>query len=151
MKNKAGRRTAGLLLAFCLLMSGCGNTRIVVTTGLASDELFRIGDASCSLSEALVYLMNQKGSYEKVYGLEMWEHSLGGMTMEEYLKNQVVSELAQVKSMTLLAQEQEIALTEEETVRCEEAAAEYFTTLNAEETELLKVDQEMVRDMYEDY
>ena len=87
MKNKAGRRTAGLLLAFCLLMSGCGNTRIVVTTGLASDELFRIGDASCSLSEALVYLMNQKGSYEKVYGLEMWEHSLGGMTMEEYLKN----------------------------------------------------------------
>lgn len=151
MKNKAGRKAVGLLLACCLLLSGCGNTKIVVTTGLASDELFRIGDASCSLSEALVYLMNQKGSYEKVYGLGMWEHSLGGMTMEEYLKNQVVSELAQVKSMTLLAQEQEIVLTEEETARCEEASAEYFAALSTDETELLKVDQETIRDMYEDY
>lgn len=151
MRKKIRHRAAGFLLACCLLLSGCGNTRIVVTTGLASDELFRIGDASCSLSEALVYLLNQKGSYEKVYGLEMWEHTLGDMTMEQYLKNQVVSELAQVKSMTLLAQEQEITLTEEETARCQEAAAEYFASLGGEGAELLKVDQETVRKMYEDY
>ena len=50
---------------------------------------------------------------QKVYGIEMWEHALGDMTMEEYLKNQVLSELAQVKSMVLLAGEQEITAARE--------------------------------------
>ena len=124
MKHRKKYRAVCLLSALCLLLSGCENTRIVLTTGLASDELFRIGDVSCGLSEALVYLMNQKGSYENVYGIEMWEHALGDMTMEEYLKNQVISELAQVKSMVLLAEEQEIVLTEPELADVQQASEE---------------------------
>lgn len=151
MSGRKRRRFLSLLLAAGLLLSGCENTKIVLTTGLASDELFRIGDVSCGLSEALIYLMNQKGSYEKVYGIEMWEHAFGDGTMEEYLKNQVISELAQVKSMVLLAGEQEVALTEAETVQASEAAEEYFASLRPEEAEALNVDQEAVRKMYEDY
>lgn len=151
MKHKKRRMVLGLLLAAGLLLTGCENTKIVLTTGLASDELFRIGDVSCGLSEALIYLMNQKGSYEKVYGIEMWEHALGDQTMEEYLKNQVISELAQVKSMVLLAEEQEVALTEEETAQAAQAAEEYFASLSPETAETLKVDQESIRKMYEDY
>lgn len=133
------------------VLSGCGNTKIVLTTGLASDELFKIGDVSCRLPEALVYLVNEKNQYENIYGIEMWEHALGDTTMEEYLKSQVVSQLAQVKSMVLLAQEREIALTEEETARAGEAASEYLSSLSQEELELLKVDQEKIQQMYEDY
>lgn len=151
MKGRKTRRWAGLLAALCLMLTGCGNTKIVLTTGLASDELFRIGEVSCRLPEAMVYLMNQKGSYEKIYGIEMWQHSLGEMTMEEYLKNQVLSELAQVKSMVLLAKEQEIVLTEQEQAQAGEAAKEYLASLNEEDIAELKVDQESVRRMYEDY
>ncbi len=140
-----------LLLAVCLGLSGCQNTKIVLTTGLASDELFRIGEVSCMLPEALVYLMNQKGGYENIYGAGMWEHSLGDMTMEAYLKNQVLSELAQVKSMVLLAEEREIVLSEEETARAAAAAEEYFGSLEEKEVAALRVDQEIVRKMYEDY
>lgn len=130
---------------------GCGNTKFVLTTGLASDELFRIGNVSCSLSEALVYLSNQKNQYENVYGIEMWDHDFGDITLEEYLKNQVVSQLAQVKSMVLLADEKEITLGEDEINAANEAAAEYMSSLNDEEISLLKVDQEEIRKMYEDY
>jgi len=151
MKHRKKYRAVCLLSALCLLLSGCENTRIVLTTGLASDELFRIGDVSCGLSEALVYLMNQKGSYENVYGIEMWEHALGDMTMEEYLKNQVISELAQVKSMVLLAEEQEIVLTEPELADVQQASEEYFASLSQNEVSALKVDQESIRKMYEDY
>ena len=151
MKNKKRCMAAGLLLAVGLLLAGCENTKIVLTTGLASDEVFRIGNVSCGLPEALIYLMNQKGSYEKVYGIEMWEHALGDMTMEEYLKNQVLSELAQVKSMVLLAGEQEITLTEAEAAQAEAAAAEYFSSLGQEEAAVLKVDQESISKMYADY
>lgn len=151
MRSRVRRGIVSLLLTASLLLSGCENTKIVLTTGLASDELFRIGDVSCSLPEALVYLMNQKGSYENVYGMGMWEHNLGDMTMEEYLKNQVLSELAQVKSMVLLAGEQKITLTETETAYAAEAAAEYFASLSQDEASALKVDQESVQKMYEDY
>ncbi len=133
------------------LLTGCKNTRIVLTTGLASNELFRIGDVSCRLPEALVYLLNQKNQYENVYGIEMWEHAFGDATMEEYLKNQVVSRLAQVKSMVLLAKEQEITLSEEEIKKAGEAAAEYFGSLDKAEADAIKVQQEEIQKMYEDY
>lgn len=147
MKGRRKGAVVSLLLALCLCLSGCGNTKIVLTTGLASDELFRIGEVSCGLPEALIYLLNQKGSYEEVYGIEMWEYDIGDMTMEDYLKNQVISELAQVKSMVLLAGEQEILLTEEETARAQKAAAEYFASLSPQEADVLKTDQEMVEAM----
>lgn len=152
MKHKY--RHAVLCLSSVLtaaMLAGCGNTKIVLTTGLASDELFRIGDVSCSLSEALVYLNNQKNQYENVYGIEMWDHEFGDVTLEEYLKNQVVSQLAQVKSMVLLADEQEIVLSEEEGNTAGEAAAEYMASLNEEEIRLLKVSEGDIQKMYEDY
>lgn len=133
------------------VLSGCGNTKIVLTTGMSSDELFKIGDVSCRLPEALVYLVNEKNQYENIYGIEMWEHALGDITMEEYLKNQVVSQLAQVKSMVLLAQEREIELTDEEVSLAGEAAADYLSSLSQEEIETLKVNQEKIQQMYEDY
>lgn len=154
MKMKHKYRHAVLCLSSVLtaaMLAGCGNTKIVLTTGLASDELFRIGDVSCSLSEALVYLNNQKNQYENVYGIEMWDHEFGDVTLEEYLKNQVVSQLAQVKSMVLLADEQEIVLSEEEGNTAGEAAAEYMASLNEEEIRLLKVSEGDIQKMYEDY
>ena len=156
--RRTGRRTvaamaaAGLIMAMSVgLLTGCSDTKIVVTTGLASNELFRIGSETCKLSEALVYLCNEKSQYENVYGIEMWDHNVGDMTLEEYLKNQVVSQLSQVKSMVLLADEREIALTDSEKQKAAEAAKEYFTSLSEEEVSALKVSQEGIQTMYEDY
>lgn len=152
MKKKKIYMTLGMaVILSASVLSGCGNTKIVLTTGMSSDELFKIGDVSCRLPEALVYLVNEKNQYENIYGIEMWEHALGDITMEEYLKNQVVSQLAQVKSMVLLAQEREIELTDEEVSLAGEAAADYLSSLSQEETERLKVDQEKIQQMYEDY
>ncbi|HIS08101.1 MAG TPA: peptidylprolyl isomerase [Candidatus Choladocola avistercoris] len=151
MKNNYRCAAAVLAAVLGVSLGGCGNTRIVLTTGLAADELFRIGKVSCRISEALVYLNNQKNQYENVYGVEVWDHDFGGITLEEYLKNQVISQLAQVKSMVLLAGEQEITLSEEELSLAEQAAAEYFGTLSEEEIALLEADQEDLTKMYEDY
>ena len=152
MKKKKIYMTLGMaVILSASVLSGCGNTKIVLTTGMSSDELFKIGDVSCRLPEALVYLVNEKNQYENIYGIEMWEHALGDITMEEYLKNQVVSQLAQVKSMVLLAQEREIELTDEEVSLAGEAAADYLSSLSQEEIETLKVNQEKIQQMYEDY
>lgn len=152
MRNRRGCGAACLAMVLCAaLLSGCGSTKIVLTTGLAGDELFRIGKVSCSLSEAEIYLVNQKNQYENIYGIEMWNHDFGDMTIEEYLKNQVVSQLAQVKSMVLLANDREIELSEDEIGQAAQAAAEYYGSLSGEEIELLKASQEEIQQMYEDY
>ncbi|MCD8195625.1 MAG: peptidylprolyl isomerase [Lachnospiraceae bacterium] len=144
-------RMLALLLSLALALGGCENTKIVLTTGLASDELFRIGEVSCMLPEALVYLCNQKNQYETTYGIGMWEYEIGDETLEEYLKSQVVSQLAQVKSMVYLAGQQEVELSEENAALAASAGAEYYTSLDAEEIEVLGVDQELIAGMYEDY
>lgn len=133
------------------MLGGCGNTKIVLTTGLAEDELFRIGSVSCELSEGLVYLINQKNQYENVYGIEMWDHDFGEMTVEDYLKSQIISQLAQVKSMILLAEENEIVLDETEQGLARSAAEDYYASLSPQELEVLKVDQQKIQKMYEDY
>ncbi len=150
MKHKK-RLACLLLLSSCVCLAGCGEVKVVVTTQLREDELFRIGEASCRLPEALVYLANQKNRYEKIYGIEMWDHDFGEQTLEEYLKGQVVSQLAQIKSMTLLAASQQVELSEDEKARALEAADKYDSTLGAEEKTLLGVDQEMLQSMYEEY
>ncbi len=71
--------------------------------------------------------------------------------LEEYLKSQVISQLAQVKSMVLLAEEREICLDEKQTGLAEKAAEEYYSSLSEEEIRILQVDQEEIRQMYEDY
>lgn len=152
MKNR--RRIGCMGLMAMLLISsltGCGDTKIVVTTGLAPNELFRIGNVSCAMPEALVYLNNQKNQYENIYGIEMWDHAFGDTTLEEYLKSQVLSQLAQMKSMVYLAKERDIALSEEDEQKAEKAASEYFASLSQEEIKLLGVDEDAVKSMYEDY
>ena len=59
--------------------------------------------------------------------------------------------MSQVKSMVLLADEREIALTDSEKQKVAEAAKEYFTSLSEEEVSALKVSQEEIQTMYEDY
>lgn len=153
MKKLGKIKKSMVLLAVFLtagMLTGCKNTKIVVTTGLGANDVFRIGSVSCTLPEALIYLNTQKNQYEEVYGIEMWDHAFGETTLEEYLKSQVLSQLAQMKSMVYLAKEQKITLTEGQKEQAAAAAAEYEASLTETEKELLQVTEEEIQKMYED-
>lgn len=147
-----------LLAALCAVtlvagvLSGCGAGRkVVLTTGMKKDEVFRIGDASCTLPEVMVYLTNMQNQYEAVYGEEIWNTKSGSASLEQEAKEQVLAELAQVKAMTLLAQHKEISLSQKEEERASAAAREYYASLNETERNALGVDEEMVKRMYREY
>lgn len=150
MRRMAAVLAAALLLP--VLLSGCaGSPKVVFTTGFKKDEIFRIADASCSLTEAMVYLTNMQNRYETVYGEEIWNVKENGESLEQEAKKQVLSELAQVKIMTLLAQEKEIVLEEKDQERVAAAAKEYFASLNETEKKLLNVDEKRIAQMYREY
>lgn len=160
MKQEKRRKTIGRRLAAALLctvlftgsLTGCGSDlKIVLTTGFAGDEVFRIGKASCTTSEIMVYLTNMQNQYEASYGSEIWNTAGEGQSLEESVKEQVLAQVAQIKAMTLLAKEKEISLDENEIALTEQAGERYFSSLNDTEKEKLQVTQDEITKMYQEY
>ena len=151
---KTIRRGAAALLAAIVLtgsLTGCGtwsNTKIVLTTGLTGDQLFKVGKSVCTLPEAMIYVMDYKQQYENAYGVEMWEHDIGGVTLEEYVKDTIIAQLASVKAVTLLAKENNVTLSDAEKEKISQAAEEYYSALTDEQKKYMKVEKSDVEDLY---
>lgn len=146
-----------LLLAGLLCIQGLcgcseeGRSKVIFTTGTGKNEVFRIEDQVCTKEELMVYLTNIQNQYETVYGEEIWKAEHEGITLEENIKETVLAKIAQVKTMVLMAKERELVLTEEEENRVVQAALQYFSSLNAKETEILGVTQEIIEELYREY
>lgn len=156
MRQKLKRGLAVCLCA-CLLAGGAAgcshfeNTEFVLTTGLTENQLFKVGSSVCTLPEAMVYVMDYQRQYESVYGVEMWEHDFGGITLEDYVKNIIVSQLAAMKAVTLLAKEYEIELTEAEEENVKKAAREYYSSMGSDAVKYMGLRQEDAESLYRDH
>ena len=122
-----------LTLCLMLMMTGCSAAlpfnKVVFTTGFEKDEVFRIEDSTCTLSEAMVYLVGTQGGYEKTFGKDIWNADTDSGTVEQRLKDSVLAKIAQIKVMNLLARENGIELEQSEEQLVLEAAQEYYDTL----------------------
>lgn len=135
-------------------LCACGDSqrgKVIFTTGFAKDELFRIGDISCTVPEYMLYLTNTQNRYERVFGEEIWSVTFEGTTFEDNMKDIVLAKIAQMKSVYLLAKEKGLTLTEEEEKLLEQAADEYFQSLNETEIEAMGVTKETVLQLYTEY
>lgn len=149
------KRTLPILIAATMLLAGCGgdseNKKLVLTTGFGKNEVFRIEESSCTKSEIMVYLTNIQNHYETVFGSQIWETNIGGVSLEENVKDTALARMAQIKAMTLLAQKHNVTLTEEEQDKVEEAAAEYFKSLNEKEIELMGITENTIVSLYSEF
>lgn len=138
-----------------MVLTACGgkegSTKVVFTTGMSKDEVFRIGERSCTRAELMIYLATTKNQYEEVYGEEIWQTSLNGVTLKDNVKETVLEKIAQIKTMYLLAKEKEISLSEQEEQAVKQAAFEYFSSLSDVEIELLEVSVDTVETLYTEY
>lgn len=154
MRNKRIITIVILLCALCCL-SGCEtinrDTKIVLTTGFRKDEVFRIETASCYKKEVMVYLTNLQNQYEEVYGEEIWRQEQDGVTIEESVKESVLAEIAQIKTMNLMAEKYGLALSDTEREMTDEAAKAYFDSLTEMEKEELDVTLDTIKQLYREY
>lgn len=155
----SGLRRLILCLFLCVctltLLGGCagvsGDTRIVLTTGLKDDEVFRIESVSCTVPEMMVYLTNMQNQYENVYGQEIWKTMSGDVTLEQRVKDNCLARMAQVKTMNLMAHSMKLSLTQQEKASAEQAAGIYYESLNNTEREAMGIDQETIASLYREY
>lgn len=157
MRNKLIKKTALGLVVLLLVgtLCACRDTgeqgKVIFTTGFASDELFRIGDISCTMPEYMLLLTNMQNEYEGVFGEQIWDVTFEDTTLEDNVKDIVLAQIAQMKSIYLLAKEKEIVLTEEEENNIGLAAENYFSSLSESEAGTLGVSQEVVEQLYREY
>lgn len=145
---------SGIMLTSTMVGCGDGNTfgtKVVLTTGFEKDEVFRIENSSCKLPELMVYLTTIQNRYESVYGEEIWETRADGMTLEENVKNIALAQIAQIKTMNLMAEKYEVKLSDEEEARAENAAKAYYGTLGEREIELMGVTEKTIRALYKEF
>lgn len=142
-----------IICIMCFFLTGCSEkkTKIVLHTGFAKDEVFRLEEMSCSLPEMMMYLTTTQSRYEKVYGDRIWDTNLEGVTLEENMKDMVLAQLSQIKAMNLLATQEQVELNSEEKSKVKEAAEAFYETLSKEERKVLGVDKELIERLYREY
>ena len=113
--------------------------------------VFKIGDMKCSKKEALLYLLNEKNIYGSVDGVNLWNKNFDTDTMTGSIKDLTIEHLTKVYVLNLYAKEQEIVLTESEKKACEDAAKEYYSSLNSAERSFTGVRKKDVEQAYEKY
>ena len=139
-----------MIFVLCIgSLSAC--TKVRFTKGFGKDEVFRIENESCNLSEMMVYLTTTQNQYESVYGEEIWNTNFNEITLTDNVKDTVLAKIAQIKTMYLLAKSKEITLTEEENALVEVAAKEYYNSLNETERTLMGVDLDTIKKLYNQY
>ena len=156
--NRLNRLVAVLLLAAVVAsgsLTGCGKagfgTKVVLTTGFDKNEVFRIETSSCTLPEIMVYLTNIQNRYESVYGEEIWSTNVGGVTLEQNVKDIALAQIAQIKTMNLMAKQYEVELSDEEKAQVENAASAYYNSLNDTEIERMGVSEKTINNLYTEF
>ena len=141
------------ILITTAMLSACSGktTKVVLTAGFEPDEIFKIETMNCTTPEMMVYLTNMQNRYEEVYGKEIWSTSDNGKNLENNVKDNVLAKIAQVKTMDLLAASYGVTLDDKENELVNQAAREYFNSLNDTEKETLGVTEELIAKMYGEY
>lgn len=153
MKYVVRKIVVCMLFCFFIIMTGCAkdeNKKVVLTTGFEKDEVFRIENISCMLPEIMVYLTNTQNQYEQVYGEHIWKTSVGDVTLEDNVKDIVLAKMARIKTLNLMAKENDISLNEAEMNKVKVAADEYYESLSEEEREILEIDRTLIATLYEE-
>lgn len=139
--------------ALSMALTGCqiGNKDIVVSGTLSSRQVFTLDKSACSLKEAKVYLANYQNIYGTAYTIDLWQHDFGDASLLDYVKDITLEELTRVYTMDLLAQSQEVTLSEDETAKVAEAAKEYYASLSEDETAYMDVAEADIVEYYTHY
>ncbi|CBK75627.1 PPIC-type PPIASE domain [Butyrivibrio fibrisolvens 16/4] len=144
---------AGLVTAITLSFSACTfqDKTVYFDTSSGRSTVFKIGDMKCSKKEALLYLLNEKNIYGSVDGVNLWTSEFDTNTMTDSIKDLTIEHLTKVYVLNLYAKDQEITLTEKEEKACQDAAKEYYDSLNSSERSFTGVRKKDVVSAYEKY
>ncbi len=127
------------------LLSGCDTVETLSFMNKAPQEY---GEA-----ETMVFVTTERLRYEALYTDAIWTVAVDaqGTTFEDALEEQIHAFLIDLRTMSEIAREQELELTDAEQELARSAAAQYVDALGAAHMETFGLQAEMVQSLYADY
>ncbi len=144
-KGKILACTIAITFHVALLLGGCGES-VPMTLEVKEAEGYTNG-------QIMLVVATEKNRYSEVYSDQVWQIPIDqeGTTFQEYLLKQVRHFLEEVKVMNLMADQQEIVLTNQEQERLEELTKDFYESLTEADLAYIGVSQEEVLQLYSEY
>ncbi len=135
---KTGQVICCLFISMLIFLSGCTNPvsaigKVQIVKDLGDDEVFRINNESCSITEAKFFFAAQKNIYETSYGNEIWNSQLCGKAFSNYVKGDLKTFLTRLKILKLMAKEYGTELSNEDVRIAKQAASELYSGMTEDE------------------
>ncbi|NBH73642.1 peptidylprolyl isomerase [Clostridiaceae bacterium] len=144
-KRVHGWLAAMIGIVVALAAGGCGES---VPMASEAEAVEGYTDAQIRLVAA-----TERNRYSTVYSDQIWEIKVEeeGVSFQEYLLSQVRHFLEEVKTMNLLADQQQIELTSQEKERLRELAEDYYGSLTEADKAFTGISEEEVYQLYLEY
>lgn len=127
--------------------------RLIITTfvlifalsGCNSDYVVKVGKNKISRGEYLVYLMEQKNSFEEQGGSDIWEADFDGVSAEEIAKQNALNSIVVVKTAVAKTKELGIELSSEDVAKIDEKTDEMLKDFSADDLKNLELDNGKIK------
>lgn len=121
-------------------------------TANSGELIALVGDVRIYYNEAMVYLKSAQENYEIDYGKGIWDVDIlgDGKSFEEYIKEEVLKQIIQLKVIGDKAAKDGITLTEEEKADATAYAEEHFMGLSDADRTRYLVSKKLLEQVYSD-
>ncbi len=145
MKWKNKVMAFAMILAFAAGISGCGGGLPIVSEVRSEDGY--------TDAQMMLIIATESNRYRRIYTDQIWnvEVQRDGTDFETYLLGEIRTFLREVRTMNLLAGEQEIRLTSQEKEQLKGLSEEFYESLTPEDKAYTRVNRDEVYDLYEEY
>ena len=111
-----------------------------------------VGDQKISFREVMFYVYYLQKQYEDGFGKDLWHYQMDeDKTVEDYVKEQIASEITEIKIINAEAQKAGYTLSAEEGNEAKTNAADFLKTVSEEEQEKYGFTQEMIENIYKEH
>ncbi len=129
-----------IILILALMLFGC----------MGSEYVVKIGNDKISRGEYLVYLMEQKKSFEAQGGSDIWEADFDGVNAEEVAKQNAVNTLVMVKTAVKQTKELGIELNDDDIKNVESQTDELMSEFDTNDLENLDLNRDKIYKIMEE-
>ena len=118
----------------------------------AGELIVLVGDIRVYYNEVMVYLKSAQENYEVDYGKDIWDVDIfgDGNSFGEYIKDEVLKQIIQLKVICEKAIQEGIALTDEEKADASAYANEHFMGISDADRDRYMVTRELLEKVYSD-
>ena len=138
------------MVMLAVFMTGCEG-KMYITTGLNADQLLKVSGKEVPMSIAKLVLATEMNGYSGELGDDVWNLKYDGKNLSENLKDTVKYQLAELLTISMLADEKNISLSKSEKEKIDAAAKEFYDTLSSEEIKKFGVTEEQIKNLYNQF